>query len=650
MAEHTEKFPQTPESGDNITPAEDAFWDDDEFATDDGEAISLSEKYDSGKEGTFFSRHKKIIIPLIVLVLLAATLGIGSTIYTAFSPKETVASTDYRTVSKRDVIDRVKVKGTIEPYRTATLTTRLTTPVQELPVRVGDRVQANQLLARMDTSSIQQELDSQKLQQSASSSESQNAIAQAQQQLQQQRERLDKGLNQEVNAANAALRDANLELDGARKDFDTRAQQVQKDKAPELQQQRDALDEARKAARDADLARAQADFGLATVQRTYGVAEHQAEANDKLLRELKGQNTTGMSPVDREALDKQIRDLENGAVAEQGSKAQREQSIADATTALRQAENHVQDAKEARTKAEERYADALTAADQELGQLQRKVNAAENAVSDATVGVEAARLGARQGIESSASALDQAINSAASANAASDLANNKLMIDIDSADVKAPFDGIITAVPAQEGAPATGPIVTVADDSRKKIVVQVKEVDLPKVEKDSKVKFTTPSTGDKEFTGRVVKVSPVANDPLAGMSSSTGGDSSASGATAGATDVTFPVEIEITGGNELLLGASAKAQIIRSEAHDVIAVPRDAVFKNDQGKSVVLVLSGTGGSGTIEEREVTTGTANDFDISVTSGLEDGDRVISNPQKYREKVGSTAKIELTPKGA
>ena len=147
MAEHTEKFPQTPESGDNITPAEDAFWDDDEFATDDGEAISLSEKYDSGKEGTFFSRHKKIIIPLIVLVLLAATLGIGSTIYTAFSPKETVASTDYRTVSKRDVIDRVKVKGTIEPYRTATLTTRLTTPVQELPVRVGDRVQANQLLS-----------------------------------------------------------------------------------------------------------------------------------------------------------------------------------------------------------------------------------------------------------------------------------------------------------------------------------------------------------------------------------------------------------------------------------------------------------------------------------------------------------------------
>ena len=65
---------------------------------------------------------------------------------------------------------------------------------------------------------------------------------------------------------------------------------------------------------------------------------------------------------------------------------------------------------------------------------------------------------------------------------------------------------------------------------------------------------------------------------------------------------------------------------------------------------MVLVLSGTGGSGTIEEREVATGTANDFDISVTSGLEDGDRVISNPQKYREKVGSTAKIELTPKGA
>lgn len=647
MAENTEQFPKEPN---DPVDENDTFWDDDEFASEDGEPMSLSEKYDDEQQGSFFQRRKWIIIPLVIAVLLAAAFGIGSAVLTAFSPKETVTSTDFRTVAKKDVIDRVSVKGTIQPIRTATLSTKLTTPVQDLPIAVGDRVKANQLLARMDTSSIERELDSQRQQQAASSSEAQNAIKQAQQQLAQQQEALNRGLNSEINSANSALRDANLQLDGAKEDFATRAKQVENSNDPALQQQKDALDEARKASRDADLMRYQADFGLATIQRTNGAAEHQIDLNRERLAQLKSQDLSALDPMEKEAVQGQITTLQEAIDGENGERARRDQSVADAVAAVEQAKNAASDAKDARTKAENRYADALAASDQELGQLQRKVNAAENAVSDATVGVEAAKLGAKQGLETSASALDQAVNSAAAANAASDLANNKLMIDIDSADVNSPFDGIITSLPAQEGAPVSGPIVTVADDSRKKIVVQVKEVDLPKVTKDSKVRFTTPSTGDKEFTGKVVKVSPIANDPMASMPASTGSDSSSGGgAAAGSTDVTFPVEIEITGGDELRLGSSAKAQIIRSEARDTIAVPRDAVYTNDAGKTAVLVLTGDGGSGTIEEREVETGSSNDFDTSISKGLEEGDRVITSAEKYRNKVGTTAKVQMSSKG-
>ncbi|MCI6206668.1 MAG: HlyD family efflux transporter periplasmic adaptor subunit [Corynebacterium glucuronolyticum] len=647
MAENTEKFPK--ELNDPVDE-NDTFWDDDEFASEDGEPMSLSEKYDEERQGSFFQRRKWIIIPLVIAVLLAAAFGIGSAVLTAFSPKETVTSTDFRTVAKKDVIDRVSVKGTIQPIRTATLSTKLTTPVQDLPIAVGDRVKANQLLARMDTSSLERELNSQRQQQAASSSESQNAIKQAQQQLAQKQEALNRGLNSEINSANSALRDANLQLDGAKEDFATRAKQVENSNDPALQQQKDALDEARKASRDADLKRYQADFGLATIQRTNGAAEHQMDLNRERLAQLKSQDLSALDPMEKEAVQGQISTLQEAIDGENGERARRDQSVADAVAAVEQAKNAASDAKDARTKAENRYADALAASDQELGQLQRKVNAAENAVSDATVGVEAAKLGAKQGLETSASALDQAVNSAAAANAASDLANNKLMIDIDSANVNSPFDGIITSLPAQEGAPVSGPIVTVADDSRKKIVVQVKEMDLPKVTKDSKVRFTTPSTGDKEFTGKVVKVSPIANDPMASMPAAAGSDSSSGGAAAaGSTDVTFPVEIEITGGDELRLGSSAKAQIIRSETRDTIAVPRDAVYTNDAGKTAVLVLTGDGGSGTIEEREVETGSSNDFDTSISKGLEEGDRVITSAEKYRDKVGTTAKVQMNSKG-
>ncbi|MDD7586903.1 MAG: HlyD family efflux transporter periplasmic adaptor subunit [Corynebacterium glucuronolyticum] len=647
MAENTEKFPK--ELNDPVDE-NDTFWDDDEFASEDGEPMSLSEKYDEERQGSFFQRRKWIIIPLVIAVLLAAAFGIGSAVLTAFSPKETVTSTDFRTVAKKDVIDRVSVKGTIQPIRTATLSTKLTTPVQDLPIAVGDRVKANQLLARMDTSSLERELNSQRQQQAASSSESQNAIKQAQQQLAQKQEALNRGLNSEINSANSALRDANLQLDGAKEDFATRAKQVENSNDPALQQQKDALDEARKASRDADLKRYQADFGLATIQRTNGAAEHQMDLNRERLAQLKSQDLSALDPMEKEAVQGQISTLQEAIDGENGERARRDQSVADAVAAVEQAKNAASDAKDARTKAENRYADALAASDQELGQLQRKVNAAENAVSDATVGVEAAKLGAKQGLETSASALDQAVNSAAAANAASDLANNKLMIDIDSANVNSPFDGIITSLPAQEGAPVSGPIVTVADDSRKKIVVQVKEMDLPKVTKDSKVRFTTPSTGDKEFTGKVVKVSPIANDPMASMPAAAGSDSSSGGAAAaGSTDVTFPVEIEITGGDELRLGSSAKTQIIRSETRDTIAVPRDAVYTNDAGKTAVLVLTGDGGSGTIEEREVETGSSNDFDTSISKGLEEGDRVITSAEKYRDKVGTTAKVQMNSKG-
>ena len=74
-------------------------------------------------------------------------------------------------------------------------------------------------------------------------------------------------------------------------------------------------------------------------------------------------------------------------------------------------------------------------------------------------------------------------------------------------------------------------------------------------------------------------------------------------------------------------------------------MPLDAVY-DDAGTNKVLVLSTDEGDkrGTVEERTVETGTANEVDVAVTGGdLKQGDIVINWPDQYRDKLGDTVAV-------
>ena len=119
------------------------------------------------------------------------------------------------------------------------------------------------------------------------------------------------------------------------------------------------------------------------------------------------------------------------------------------------------------------------------------------------------------------------------------------------------------------------------------------------------------------------------------------------GQASGSNDVTFPVEIEITGDKEgLLLGGSARAEIVTAEAKDALNVPLDAVYGEDKDQKVLVLATDDAGatSGTVEERSVTTGASNDVDIAVTGGdLKPGDIVINWPDEYTDRIGETVDI-------
>ena len=81
----------------------------------------------------------------------------------------------------------------------------------------------------------------------------------------------------------------------------------------------------------------------------------------------------------------------------------------------------------------------------------------------------------------------------------------------------------------------------------------------------------------------------------------------------------------------LLIGISAKVEIVISEKDNVFIVPRDAVGTADDGSS--YVLRKTGGEGvdmTFEQVTVTTGDTNDFYVEITgSDLQEGDVIRSS---------------------
>ncbi len=217
-------------------------------------------------------------------------------------------------------------------------------------------------------------------------------------------------------------------------------------------------------------------------------------------------------------------------------------------------------------------------------------------------------------------------------------------------EVTSPINGVVTKIEAEEGSPAAGALMTVADTSRYLIKTSVRESDIADVKEGNRVTFTTPVTGDREFEGKVRRVAPMADGAEDGGAAAAARAMQGAGGGGGSQDskkdtgISFPVEIEVTGDTKgLRLGGSARVEIVTEEDRDHLSIPRDAVY--DENKVLVLNRANQDATeGTIEERTVKTGVKNDTDISVTSGeLKEGDVVIAWPEDFRGRVGETVTI-------
>ena len=582
------------------------------------------------------SKRQWVITSIVALVLIAA---LGAYFLLLRGSATVIPTSDYQVLKPKEFSSRVAVNGSVAPVKTANLYTHLTGPVSAVDVRVGDHVNQDQLVAQIDVSSNQRELNKQLAEQNSGAVNTRNQIEQAQNQYNQYKDALDQGLNSQINQAEAALRNADGQFNDAVINFQIKDHDRATGRDPMIRDQANAVNAARTQALTASINAVRAGVDL-----LYAAGNGAAAA---------GGGAGGAGGQAGGANGDQGQGQQGGGIAGLPG-----QGIANGILNGADAINNLDSANRQLREAEATYLDNLAKVDQEVAAAQRNVAGTFAAKREAATGLESAKLAADQQLSTYNQGVQQAIRAAEAGQLVSEQANSQLRYDISSSEIRAPFSGVVTNVAAEQGKAANGALLAVGDDSKLLVRADVKEVDVSKITPGLPVTFTTVGTGAKEFHGRVTSVSSVSGssqEPSGGAQGGGGGASAAAGAGgaggggasgSGTQKVTFPIEIEVTGERQgLLIGGTAKAQVITEKKANVLTVPRDAVFTNDKGEQCVLVVVEDSGLKVVAERKVKVGSANDVDTIISGGdLKSGDTVLSNPDSYRSLVGQQVKLD------
>jgi len=240
----------------------------------------------------------------------------------------------------------------------------------------------------------------------------------------------------------------------------------------------------------------------------------------------------------------------------------------------------------------------------------------------------------------------------------------------------APINGIIAEIPSKVGTFAvaglsTTALLTIADMSAVNIEVKVDETEIDKVQVGQKAKVKVDAMGEKELVGEVWQTTPLAT----GKSQTTGGLSTNIN-TQEAKELKVVIQLkDLTDEvrNQLRPGMSATAVITTKVAENVVTVPLQALVekqpdkdkdgsssplpnsvptpgeKGDKPKPIkgVYVLDGN----KVKFSEVATGITGESDIQITTGLSEGQEVITGPSRVLKtlKEGDVVKKQIKKEG-
>ncbi len=195
--------------------------------------------------------------------------------------------------------------------------------------------------------------------------------------------------------------------------------------------------------------------------------------------------------------------------------------------------------------------------------------------------------------------------------------------------LRAPFAGIVAdisgelgeyATPSPPGIP-TPPAIDLIDDSCMFVSAPIDEVDAANVKIGQVARITLDAIKGKTFAGKVKRIAPYVLE-LEKQAR------------------TVEVEVsfnEVPTAENLLVGYSADVEIVYNSHANVLRIPTQTLL---EGKRVLFYRA----DGILEERNVTTGLANWDRTEITSGLNEGDRIVMSLDQAGVKAGARVQPE------
>lgn len=533
----------------------------------------------------WFRPTKKKIILVCVAVALLAAAGVAMTRANK-AAKASAASDEpaYRSVilQKDAMAESITVTGTVASADVANVTTQQTQTVESIAVQVGDQVKKGDIICTLDTADLEKEL-----------AKKQKALGTDQATAQRNYE-----------SAQESLASAQEKYQTAYQSYATAATDLETKRAAflpaqtSIQTYQSAYDAALTAEQNAGIAlnsnsqivaaQAAVDAAQAAVAAAQGGGTQQAGNS--------GQNTPSLQSSDALAqAQAQLAAAQAQLAQAQAQAADLAKAYNDAVAARQAAENSLNTAK-ANCNYEALYT-AYSAADQACSAAKQTYESAKQQVDAAQQQLDTAK----EQLDS-----DTALE-----------AVEQLQEQIEDCTIRATADGTITSLNATVGSAASSaggtPLATIQNTGALKVSVNIDENDIQQMQVGQRAIIRSDATGDKEIAGTLTQLS---------VTTSENG---------------FPAEVSVDDADSgLLIGVSAKVEIVLSETEGVYSVPYDAVETKDSGEKVIYIRDGKDW----KELPVTTGMETSYYIEIESDeLTDG-------MEVRVPIGEAGSTDTT----
>ena len=207
--------------------------------------------------------------------------------------------------------------------------------------------------------------------------------------------------------------------------------------------------------------------------------------------------------------------------------------------------------------------------------------------------------------------------------------------------ITSPLDGTIVSVPVKEGqtvnaAMNTPTIVQIANLDNMEILIEISEGDILNIRTGDKVTYSILANLDKTYETTLKSIDP-------GLTLLSNGEY---------TEVVSSSEAIYYYGRlivpnpegELRIGMTTQNVIFVAAAKDVLTVPATAIKGSGSDKYVNILLA----DGKVEEKHITTGVSDGFNVEITNGVSEGQKVIIARLSSSE-ISEKATIKGRPRG-